>query len=149
MSDFVVFYSWQSDLPDETNRTLIGQALQDACAQVTADSEISLALRVDQDTQGTAGAVEIPAIIMEKIDACHLFVADVSICYNGLHQGRLAPNPNVLFEVGYAVARLTWPRVILVLNECSGTIKELPFDLDKRQTILYAADDSKYDPATA
>lgn len=102
------------------------------------DPEISESPRIDQGTQGTGGAVEIPALILQKIDKCQIFVADVSICYNGPLSGRLAPNPNVLFETGYAVARLGWERVILVLNESSGTIKQLPFDLEKRQTILYS-----------
>lgn len=143
MTDFTIFYSWQSDLPNNTNRKLIGEALRTACETVALNSEINESPRVDQDTQGTAGAVEIPAVIMQKIDVCQVFVADVSICYRGDVSGRLSPNPNVLFELGYAVARLGWDRVILVLNEASGTINQLPFDLDKRRTLLYAAQDDQ------
>ena len=30
------------------------------------------------------------------------------------------PNPNVVFELGYAVANLGWERVILLINEAHG-----------------------------
>lgn len=139
MSEFKVFYSWQSDLPNSTNRGFIGDALEKACKQIASNPEIDESPRVDQDTKGVPGSPPIPATIMEKIKECQVFVADVSICFTGPN-GKLAPNPNVLFELGYAVSRLGWDRIILVMNLEYGSIESLPFDLEKRRvTGIYFA----------
>lgn len=132
MSEFKVFYSWQSDLPASTNRTFIGEALARACDKVSKNPNIEESPRLDQDTQGVLGSPAIPATIMEKIDECQVFVADVSLCFSGPN-GKVAPNPNVTYEVGYAVARLGWERIILVMNLEHGPIESLPFDLEKRR----------------
>lgn len=132
MSDFKVFYSWQSDLPNPTNRTFIGDALKKACEEVSKNPDVLFSPRVDQDTQGVTGSPPIPATIMQKIDECQAFVADVSLCFNG-PKGKLAPNPNVAYELGYAVAKLGWERIILVMNIEHGGIDSLPFDLEKRR----------------
>lgn len=144
MSEFKVFYSWQSDLPNGTNRTFIQKSLQLACEEVAQNPEIEESPRVDQDTQGLPGAPEIPQAIMDKIDACQCFVADVSICYKG-PKDKVAPNPNVLVELGYAVARLSWERIILVINTHFGSIEQLPFDLDKRRAFGYTAPEGDED----
>lgn len=145
MGEFKVFYSWQSDLPNATNRTFIADALARACEQVSKNPEIEESPRVDQDTQGVPGSPAIPATIMEKIDECQVFVADVSICFTG-PKDKLAPNPNVLYELGYAVARLGWDRVILVMNQEYGAIERLPFDLEKRRvTGSYRAKEGESD----
>jgi hypothetical protein len=132
MSEFKVFYSWQSDLPNSTNRIFIGKALSTACEQVSKNPDIEYSPRLDQDTQGVSGSPAIPATIMEKIDECQVFVADVSLSFNG-PKDKVAPNPNVMFELGYAVARLGWDRIILVMNLENGPIDSLPFDLEKRR----------------
>lgn len=132
MSDFKVFYSWQSDLPNTTNRRFIGDALEKACKAVANNPEIEKAPRIDQDTQGVPGSPAIPATIMEKIDECQAFVADVTLSFSGPNE-KVAPNPNVIYELGYAVARLGWDRIILVMNLEHGAIDSLPFDLEKRR----------------
>jgi hypothetical protein len=138
MPEFKVFYSWQSDLPNATNRGFIGDALAKACKHVENDPDVDEAPRLDQDTQGLPGAPSIPQAIMEKIDECQAFVADVSLCYRA-HDGTMAPNPNVIYELGYAVARLGWDRIILLVNAAYGPVEGLPFDLEKRRAIPYTA----------
>lgn len=138
MSEFKVFYSWQSDLPNATNRGFIQDALEKACKQVANDPDIEEAPRVDQDTKDLSGSPLIPAAILEKIDECQAFVADVSLCFSG-PGSKVAPNPNVVYELGYAIARLGWDRVILVVNEEYGKVETLPFDLEKRRAIPYTA----------
>ncbi|MBZ0212227.1 MAG: nucleotide-binding protein [Nitrospirae bacterium] len=144
MAEFKVFYSWQSDLPNATNRGFIGDALDRACKQIASNPEIEESPRLDQDTQGLPGAPLIPQAIMEKIDSCQAFVADVSLCYVG-PEDTPAPNPNVIYELGYAVARLGWDRIILVMNTEFGPIEKLPFDLEKRRAIPYTAKEGEKD----
>ncbi|MBS1707998.1 MAG: hypothetical protein JSS65_04670 [Armatimonadetes bacterium] len=148
MTEFKVFYSWQSDLPNATNRNFIHDALTKACKRVANNPELEESPRLDQDTQGLPGAPSIPQAIMEKIDTCQAFVADVSLCYQG-PEGALAPNPNVAYELGYAVARLGWDRIILVVNEFYGRVESLPFDLEKRRAMPYTAQEGQDDRSEA
>lgn len=138
MSELSIFYSWQSDLPTATNWTFIEDALHKACRAITDDVAVDCVPTIDRDTKGVPGSPAIPAVIMEKIDNCKAFVADVSLCYDGPGRKR-APNPNVLFELGYALAKLTWDRILLVVNTEFGPIDDLPFDLDKRRAIGFLA----------
>ena len=86
-----------------------------------------------------SGAPEISTTILRKIEDCSIFVADVTPV-GSLIDGRATPNPNVLFELGYAWHRLGESRVILVLNEAFGSPMDLPFDLLKRSLVLYRRD---------
>lgn len=47
------------------------------------------------------------------------------------------PNPNVMFELGFAVATHHWDRVIGVFNSEYGSYEDLPFDLGWRTPISY------------
>src|SRR4029453_19191697 len=102
-----VFYSWQSDLPSSTNRNLILKALEDAAERIRKDKSVDVEPVIDRDTQGLSGSPDIKKAILDKIDSCDVFVADVSIV-TALSASRPCPNPNVLFELGYAVKRLTF-----------------------------------------
>lgn len=55
------------------------------------------------------------------------------------------PSPNVLVELGYAIARLGWDRIILVMNIEFGPAERLPFDLRSRRfpTTFLAKRDSQ------
>jgi hypothetical protein len=131
-----IFYSWQSDLPNSTNRGFVGQCLDRAIRDLHAEGELAVDPCVDRDTQNVPGSPDIASTIFEKIDACGLFVCDVSIINKGA-TSRLTPNPNVLVELGYAVKTLGWNRVICVFNEASGSILDLPFDLRQRRVRSY------------
>src|SRR5690606_16243359 len=93
---------------------------------------------MDRDTLGIAGSPDIAVSIFAKIASADVFVADVSIV-NGQNDGRQTPNPNVLFELGFAVAELGWENVILVMNDVFGDPSTLPFDLRGRRVIVYSA----------
>ena len=127
-----IFYSWQSDLPNATNRGLILIALERAAKAIAAAETVV----VDRDTQGIPGAPDISKAIFAKIDKADVFVADVSIV-TGHHEGRPSPNPNVLFELGYALKALGDERLILVFNREYGEVEQLPFDLRIRRTLTY------------
>ena len=97
-----VFYSWQSDLPNSTNRSLIETALEKAAKAISQDETISVEPVIDRDTQGVPGSPDIARTILQKIDRADAFVCDVSII-NPQSASRKTPNPNVLLELGYAV----------------------------------------------
>ncbi|MFA6430341.1 MAG: hypothetical protein WC229_02335 [Candidatus Paceibacterota bacterium] len=138
-----VFYSWQSDLPNGTNRTLIENALKEAAKEIGDDSDTDIEPVIDRDTQGVAGAPNIATAIFEKIDSADLFVADVSII--GSAKKRAVPNPNVLIELGYALKALRHERIILVFNNAFGKVERLPFDLRMHRTLTYSCTESVTD----
>jgi hypothetical protein len=130
-----VFYSWQSDLPNATNRGLIERALETAITAIHTDDAVAVEPVIDRDTLGAVGAVDIASIILAKIESAAAFVADVSIINGGV--GRPSPNPNVLIELGYALGYLGTGRVVMVVNEAYGSVEQLPFDLRMRRTARY------------
>ncbi len=133
---FVIFYSWQSDLPNRTNRGLIGDALENTATALQRDEAVSVEPVVDRDTAGVPGAPDIALTIFGKIDRCQLFVGDVSLV-NPDAGGRRTPNPNVLVELGYALKALGPERVVLVMNTAFGGHELLPFDLRMRRVLAY------------
>lgn len=141
MAAVTVFYSWQSDTRAAANRSLIHEALQGAATELRADVELKVEPVIERDTQGVPGAPDIGASILEKIDACAVFVADVTNVTRG--EGRPSPNPNVLLELGYALKALGDRRIVLVLNTAFGGPEQLPFDLRQKRAVTYhSADES-------
>ena len=131
-----IFFSWQSDLPNKTNRNLIENSIKLALKKMNQDSPYSLITEIDRDTKGVLGSPDIVDSILTKIDKCGLFIADISIINSSLN-GKRTPNSNVLFELGYAVKCLGWDRVICVFNSDFGDVSELPFDLRNRRILTY------------
>lgn len=132
-----VFYSWQSDLPNRTNRGFIQRALEDAVKALRADETLAVDLVVDRDTSGVPGAPDIASTIFAKIDSAVAVVADVSVINSSSEGARATPNPNVLIELGYAMKSLGVDRVLMVMNTASGRPEDLPFDLRMRRVITY------------
>lgn len=133
-----IFYAWMSDnsIPNNVNRSFIQTALERAAKTICNDDSIQVVPVIDRDTWDVAGTPSIPQTILQKIDECHIFVCDVTII-NAKSRFRPTPNPNVLFELGYALNKLGWNKIIMVMNEAFGKIDKLPFDLEKRRTTLY------------
>jgi len=139
----IVFYSWQSDLPNGTNRTLIENVLKEVAKEISNDEETDIEPVIDRDTQGVAGAPNIATAIFNKIDLADIFVADVSII--GTAKKRAVPNPNVLIELGYALKALGHERIVLVFNKAFGKIEKLPFDLRMHRALTYECAESVTD----
>lgn len=132
-----VFYSWQSDLPNETNRSMIAQCIKAANLKIEEEGD-SLSLLFDEATRGAAGSPEIPVTILNKISNADIFIADITTI-NQDQNGKKTPNPNVLIELGYAIAELGWERIIMMYNKNYGDFpNDLPFDLDKRRVSTFA-----------
>jgi hypothetical protein len=133
---FTVFYSWQSDLPRKITRDFIHEAAVAAVARMGIGLVLEESPRLDHSTDGVSGLPSIGDTILGKIDQCGMFIADVSFVgrtNRGDRQKKLMPNPNVLFELGYAFARIGWRRLILTMNTAYGEEKDLPFDLRFRR----------------
>jgi hypothetical protein len=101
-----IFYSWQSDLPNRTNRSFIERALEKAIGTVAETLEVVEAEReelvLDKDTKGILGIPPIADVIFEKISKAAVFVPDLTFVGKSSN-GRLIPNPNVLIEYGWAL----------------------------------------------
>lgn len=134
----VIFYSWQSDLPNATNRGFIERALEQALAASSTHRDSELDPVIDRDTLGVPGAPDIAAVIFAKIENADVFVADISLIPSE-GQRRPTPNPNVLIELGYALKALGPEKVVLVFNEAFGRLDQLPFDLQRKRVITYSA----------
>jgi hypothetical protein len=141
----IIFYSWQSDLPNHLNRGFIRDAMDQAAKELSTATNIEA--RIDQDTQGLAGSPDVFNSILEKIGNSDAFLCDVSVigrvCDDNDESGRSMVNPNVLVELGYALAVLGQERVIMVVNEAFGNPRDLPFDLGFKRQVVYRAEGEK------
>lgn len=130
-----IFYSWQSDIDKDINRNAIKNALNNAIYEIES-GEIEIV--IDEATRNTAGTPHIVDSILNKISSSDIFVCDLTII-NKNFEGRKTPNPNVLFELGYAVSILGWNRIIALSNkEVYDNLNDLPFDIEKRRLLLYS-----------
>lgn len=143
----MVFYSWQSDTRAASNRTLIQGALETAVINIARDGSVGVEPVVDRDTENVAGAPDIGATILGKIRAASVVVADVTIINQGSN-GRLTPDPNVMIEVGYALAVHGDSRLILVQNLAFGRREDLPFDLRQKRVLGYESPANAAERAT-
>lgn len=137
MRKFKIFYSWQSDLPGNKTRYFIRGCIDEAI-DLAEESEAIDAER-DEATTGMTGSPNIVTTLFEKIDDCDLFVADISLCFTEIRdQKKKSPNPNVMLELGYAVKRLGWERIICLCNIDYG--QEYPFDIAHNRITNYSLD---------
>lgn len=105
--------------------------------EIKADLEKEdICLILDQDTRNRVGTENIDQTVLEKIDACDIFVADITPVASlaprkaGGHV-KLLPNANVMYEYGYAKGIGKMNRCVLLANLEEGENKEdLPFDIN-------------------
>jgi len=142
-----IFYSWQSDLLNKTNRGFIGDALEAAAKSIRNDDSIEVYPVIDRDTINVPGSPDIAHTIFNKIEDTQVFLCDISII-NQNTPSRPTPNPNVLLELGYALKTLGWENVIMVMNTAFGKPELLPFDLKMRRVITYNMPEVSEDRAT-
>jgi len=130
-----LFYSWQSDLPNNKNRSFIEDCIKIAVKSLKNEN-LHLEVAIDRDTKDVSGTPDIASTIFTKIEGASAFIADISFI-NPDSQGKKTPNPNVLVELGYAAKSIGWGNIICVFNEEFGKIEELPFDLRFRRPLSY------------
>lgn len=145
-NSLVVFYAWQSELFKSANQRAIEASLRAAALRIEdAYANRQLTVPIDKDTSNRAGSPAIADTILDKIEASDVFVGDVTIT-NAAYapQERLAPNANVILELGFAAGQLGWDRVISVFNkECGHPPTLLPFDLRHRRISTYKLSDEE------
>ncbi len=134
----IVFYAWQSDTPARANRNLIRDAAEAACERITSDVSYDWEVTLDSDTRGVAGMCDIPNTILEKIEQCDIFLADLtfvgeSISADGNRQKM--PNCNVVFELGYAAKYHGFSSLVGIVNEAFGKNEGQIFDIKRRACI--------------
>ena len=135
-----IFYSWQSDLPNKTNRGFLESCLKNVPRELEKIGPFSVEFTIDRDTKNEPGTPDITESIFKKIEKSKIFIADISII-NSESTGRKTPNPNVLIELGYAARSLGWEKVICIYNLDYGSIDDLPFDLRQRRPLTYSLKD--------
>lgn len=138
-----IFWSWQSDQSEKTCRHFIRDCLSNAIKEIAGSSLLDDAERpsLDHDTKGEPGMADITSTILAKITQSSIFVADLTPIGETEDQKYL-PNPNVMIELGWAMHRPGWERVIGILNTAYGAQEEdLPFDIRQRRIITYDLDE--------
>lgn len=124
-----LFWSWQSDSLAKENRYFIEDALKRAVK--TIGRENAIVINVDRDTKSVGGTPIIAETILGKIRSSDIFIWDATLVYEN---PKPSPNPNVLFELGYAQAALGDGRTIGIMNVANGLGGDkLPFDLAHRR----------------
>ncbi len=127
---YTIFFSWQSDLDKATNTNAIRFSIKKASADVIEKID-NITINEDEATRNTSGSFHMPTKIFEKIEMSDIFICDITTVHE--NERRAFPNPNVLIELGYAVATLGWDRIIVLLNEKYSSFNELPFDIDRHR----------------
>ncbi|HGS5804003.1 TPA: hypothetical protein ACMD0U_000257 [Vibrio parahaemolyticus] len=140
-----VFYSWQSDTEAKFNRHFQLDCLKAAVKQINRELELDEPLREDHDTKGETGSPDIASTILNKIENCEVFLADITfVCHS--ERERALSNPNVLIELGYAMHAIGSGRIINIMNTAFGKPEgNIPFDLaHKRWPITYSLSSDNY-----
>jgi hypothetical protein len=129
-----VFYSWQSDIDGKINRYFILEALEKAVKNLKDKGAFDI--EIGQAARDEPGTPDIRNAIFKKIDECSIFIVDITFI-NDNNAKRRTPNPNVLIELGYAVKKLGFEKIISVFNKEFGRPEELPFDIRHRNLTQY------------
>lgn len=131
MKQYTLFFSWQND--KKKAKKLIKEAL--IASQATLKDE-GIELRIDEDTRGRAGNRDIVREVLDKINKCDIFLADVTPVTtldkkDGKRLPKHMPNSNVMFEYGYALHSKGEERMItLALLASDEFIEHMPFDIN-------------------
>lgn len=139
VKEFRVFFSWQSDLCQKSTTRAIRKAIDEACKKLRRARGV--VVKRDESTFDLPGSPYIPFAIAEKIRKADIFIADITpVARLG---AKALPNPNVVYELGLAVAHLGWDRVVLLFNEKLERFVGVPFDFSQHRVSKFATDASK------
>ena len=132
-----LFYSWQSDLPSNSNRGFIQSSIEMSLKEIFKENSNISEYKIESDSRDEVGTPDLVNSIFSKIDQCDILLADISII-NSNSELRKVPNPNVLIELGYASAKIGWEKIICFFNKDYGKIEDLPFDIRSRKPLVYS-----------
>lgn len=145
MNRYRLFFSWQNDRKD--TKSIVSSALRKAAKHLATEG---IELFIDQDTRERVGKRNIATEVLEKINNCDIFVADltpVTTYYPPKETHSLPkymPNSNVMYEYGYALRAKGENRMIALASidkEADEHIEYMPFDIN-HDTITLFTDES-------
>ena len=129
---YTIFFSWQSSRPDV--KKAIMKSLRTVVKELSGEG---FDICLDQDTWDRVGKKCIEVEVLNKIDQCDIFIADLTpVCKLEANEEenrleKLQPNANVMFEYGYALKAKGEERMILLANLEKGEhVEQLPFDIN-------------------
>jgi hypothetical protein len=136
----LIFYSFQSDLPAVTNE--IEAELRAVCGSLNETPGGTLPFVVERAVAAGDGAKRIDTEVFAKIERSDMVVLDVTPTHEV--NRRATPNPNVLIELGYALAKHGLESVLLVEHTNPGErlgvaefSSNLPFDMSHLRRVRY------------
>jgi hypothetical protein len=132
-----IFFSWQSDI--KICKSVIENALDKVVTNLNKRDNVKCNYKIDEATRGESGSPNITTTILEKIANCYIFIADITIITDKKDKSRPAPNPNVMFELGYASATVGWSKIILLRNIVVLGEAELPFDIRQHRYSTFSS----------
>ena len=127
-----------SDRPQEQNLKFISKVLKDDCKKL--EKKLGIKFLIDSDSRGEDGSKSIEENVLKKIANCDIFVGDITPIYPRQPWqlwSKPTPNPNVMYELGYAVSSLGWNRCVMVWNLKYGNLGKAPFDIRNHSTVTY------------
>lgn len=129
--EYTLFFSWQND--KRGVKKIIRNALNKAKAELQKED---IKLLLDEDTRGRVGNRDIVQAVLDKIEKCDIFLADVTpviTMYKDAkgHLPKHLPNSNVMFEYGYALHCRGEERMITLAKLGRGEhVEFMPFDIN-------------------
>ena len=141
-----IFYSWLSgEIPATTNKDAIRTSLKEVKKRLEAKyGKHNLEIYIDEATRGQPGSPNIVDKIFLKIREADIFVGDLTTIVASTKKSRACPNPNVVFELGFARALLGWDRIITLFNTKKGRdLSDLPFDYSQNRVSPYSIKSKK------
>lgn len=136
--EYIIFYSWMSDRPVKKNIRYIRKKLSDDCREL--EKKLGVKITIDSDSRGEDGSKPIEENVLKKISSCDIFIGDITPIYPRHHwlwRQKPTPNPNVMYELGFAVSSLGWNRCVMVRNSKYGNLSKAPFDIRNHTTVTY------------
>lgn len=137
-TSFTVFFSWQSDVPK--NSDFLRSFIKSSIKKYETTQNVNVLY--DEASRSVVGSQKVEEVILEKIRACDVFIADITpITRIETEEGeknriKLLPNPNVAFELGYAMHCLPMEQVLMVLPT-GISHGQLPFDFNHNRLIEF------------
>lgn len=137
-TSLTVFFSWQSDVPE--NSDFLRSFIKSSIKKFETTQNVNVLY--DEASRSVVGSQKVEEVILEKIRACDVFIADITpITRIETEEGeknriKLLPNPNVAFELGYAMHCLPMEQVLIVMP--TGISHGLlPFDFNHNRLIEF------------
>ncbi len=127
-----VFFSWQND--KNNNRYQYRNDIEKAIKLLNS-TQNDYQFKYDEATRNTSGCPDISSTLFKKIKSCDIFIADVSKVLELKKNSTVVkhiPNPNVMIELGYALALKPDEKIILI-HDNESEIALLPFDINHRR----------------